>query len=109
MAYKVIVQPRAEVDIAEAYAFIVERGAPEAASRWYRNIKAQIQNLADYASQGGLAPEAEKLGFEIRQVHYGKRTGIYRIIFRLVEESNEVHVLAVRHGARKEIEIADLD
>lgn len=109
MAYKVIIQKQAESDIVSAFNFIVERGAPEAAGRWFLNIRAEIKSLSDKPERFPLAPEADKLGFEIRQLHYGKRSGTYRILFRILKETREVHILAVRHGARKEIEPEDIE
>ena len=108
MAYKVVTQLRAEIDIAEQYLYIVGAGAPEAAARWYRNLKAEIESLSDMPSRCSVAPESEKLGFELKQLLLGKRTGVYRVVFRIVEDLGEVHVLAVRHGARKPIDLSDL-
>ena len=107
MAFKVIIQERAERDIAEAFAYI-DGQAPEAATRWYRQLKSEIQTLAEMPARCALAPESQKLGFEIRQLLFGKRSGIYRVIFRIDEEKIEVHVLTVRHGARKPFEISDI-
>src|SRR5579862_5744051 len=86
VGYRVITQRQAEADIVSAFDFIVERGAPEAAIRWYRSVKAEIDFSADMPARGATAPESEKLGFEIRQIHFGKRTGVYRILFRVLEE-----------------------
>ena len=108
MAYRVIVQERAERDITEAYAYI-EGAAPDAALRWYGRIKVCIQSLSEFPRRCAKAPEAEKLGIDIRQLLFGKRSGIYRVIFRIDEHAGEVHVLSVRHGARKPIEPADID
>jgi plasmid stabilization system protein ParE len=107
VAYKVVVQPQAQEDVAAAYAYIAER-APEAGLRWLVGIEQAIKSLCEMPSQFPLAPEAEKLQFPIHQGHYGKRSGVYRLIFRIVEEAKEVHVLAVRHGARKPIEMEDV-
>ena len=100
MTYKLIVLPQAEADIAEAFLDISAQ-APEAASRWYRYVRAEIESLANMPARCPLAPESAKLGFEMRQLLYGKHPGIYRIVFRMVEVREEVHILAIRHGARK--------
>lgn len=39
------------------------------------------------------APEGVKLGLELRRLLSGKRLGIYRIVFRIVEDVQEVHFL----------------
>ena len=56
-----------------------------------------------------IAPESEKLGIELRQLHYGKRTGNYRIVYRIIEPVLEVHVLTVRHGARRPFKLEDIE
>src|SRR5580704_6009167 len=99
MAYSIIVQRRASLDLDEAFIFLHEM-APEAAVRWYSRMKGEIRTLADMPGRCALAPEAASLGLELRQLVVGKRTGRYRVIFRIVEERREVQVLAVRHGAR---------
>lgn len=107
MAYKIVLQPRAEADIAEAHLYILER-APEAAARWYQGIKAAIQSLAKMPARCSGAPESEQLQHGLKQLHYGKRMGTYRIVFRIVEDRQEVHILTIRHAARKSLEIDDL-
>jgi plasmid stabilization system protein ParE len=107
MAYKVILFERAERDILEAFGYIYEH-APDAAVRWYQRLKVDIQSLSETPARCSKAPESRMLGFELRQLIFGKRSGRYRIIFRILEESKEVHVLAIRHGARKPLDASDL-
>lgn len=108
MAYKVVVQGRAERDIAEAFDYIF-REAPSAALPWYTGLKSAILSLSEMPARCGMAPESEKLGFELRQLIFGKRTGRYRIVFRILKEIEHVHVLAVRHGARGPLELEDFE
>jgi plasmid stabilization system protein ParE len=107
MAYKLVVLPQAEADITEAFTYLGER-APEIAARWYRHIRAEIESLAEMPARCPLAPQGAKMGLELRHLLYGKRPGIYRIVFRIVEDIQEVHVLAVRHGARKPLTDEDM-
>ena len=112
MAYQLIVQPQAEADIIEAFHFLSAR-SPEAAGRWYREVRAAMHSLAEMPARCPLAPEAamlglENLGLELRQLLYGKRPGIYRIVFRIVEDAGEVHILTVRDGARKPLTDEDI-
>lgn len=100
MAYSLIVMPQAEADMTEAFSYLSER-APEAAASWYRHLKTAIESLAEMPARCALAPEAAKLGVELRHLLYGHNPGVYRIVFRIIEEAQEVHILTVRHGARK--------
>ena len=56
------------------------------------------------AYRGSLtAAEADELGRPVRHLLYGKRTGVYRIIFDIQEASEEgprARVLRIWHGAR---------
>lgn len=103
-----VIQPRAESDIAEAYQYI-EKRAPDASVRWYNGIKNAILSLANMPSRCSYAPESEKLQQDLRHLHCGKRTASYRIIFKIIEDLKEVHVLTIRRAARNSLEIGDLD
>ena len=48
------------------------------------------------------APENDFFEIEIRQLFYGKRIGRYRILFTI--ERDNVHILHVRHGARRQLQ-----
>ena len=47
------------------------------------------------------APENEVLPFEVRQLLYGRKPHVYRVIFSL--ESETVYVFHIWHGRRKPI------
>jgi plasmid stabilization system protein ParE len=108
VAYRVVSQDSAERDIVEAYSYIAE-DAPDAALRWYRRIKESIRSLSDMPNRCARAPESDKLGIEIRQLIFGRRTGVYRIVFRIDESRQEVHILTVRHGATEAIQARDIE
>jgi plasmid stabilization system protein ParE len=107
MAYRVIIQPRAEADIATAFSYLADR-APEIANAWYRRVLAEMESLAEMPSRCPMAPESDKVAFELRHLLYGKRPGVYRIVFRIVETAQEVHILTVRHSARKPLSDEDI-
>ena len=107
MVYKIIIQQQAENDIGEIYQYISEFSL-KAASVWRLDIKSAIISLSSFPKRCPLAPESEKLGYELRQMICGKRTACYRIIFRVIDEKQEFHILTIRHAARKQLEIEDL-
>ncbi len=45
-----------------------------------------------------VADEAADLGIDLRELLYGRRRGVYRILFTI--EGSVVHVLRVRHAAQ---------
>jgi len=106
MEFKIEITPQAEADIEEAYRYI-QAHAPEAAIRWVRRLREQIASLSLMPTRCPLAPEAGVLGVELRQLLFGRRSGTYRIIYRIVAGNQVVQVLAVRHGAREQMRPED--
>jgi plasmid stabilization system protein ParE len=98
MRYSVFVQPSAQAEIEAAYEWIARR-APATAARWYSRLMKAIESLADNPLRCSLAPEDEYFPEEIRNLHYGKRKSIYRVIFTI--RGDTVHVLHFRRGTRQ--------
>jgi plasmid stabilization system protein ParE len=110
MAYSVELTPRAAADADRATEYI-RQSAPEAAQRWFDGLMAAVLSLEEMPRRCPLAPEAERLGIELRQLLYGNRGGRYRIVFRLYEDVQPpvVRMLAIRHGARERLTREDLE
>ena len=53
-----------------------------------------------------IAAESEDLGVEIRELLFGRRHGVYRILFLL--EGSTVHILRIWHAARDRVSPEDL-
>jgi plasmid stabilization system protein ParE len=98
MTYRVITEPTAEAGAREAYNWLRER-SPAAATRWLRGLRQAIESLAEHPQRCPLAPENEHFEEEIRQHLYGKRPGVYRILFTI--RDGRVVVLYIRHSARR--------
>ena len=105
MSFTVQVHPAAVESIHEAQEWIAQRSG-EAAERWLNGLEEAILSLQDFPTRCGLAPESKRLKFELRQFIYGKRSGRYRVLF--VVRGNAVHVLEVRHGARRPLDPGEL-
>src|SRR5690242_256795 len=98
MAYSVELTPRA-VEDADSAAEYIKQFAPEAAQRWFDGLIEAVLSLEEMPQRCPVAPEAERLGIELRQLLYGKRSGRFRIVFRVYEEVQPpvVRVVAIRH------------
>ena len=108
MTHAVLITNRAERQMEEAFLWVYERN-PLAAARWYSRLQRAIESLAEHPERHPLAPEGELLGVELRQMLFGKRRGIYRVLFTIAGEIVTIH--HIRHGARRFLspdEIADL-
>lgn len=98
MSRRVIVEPTAERGIREAVRWYRERVTPAVAARWLDGLIAQIEALADASERCPVADEDDAFEEEIRVLLYGRRRGIYRILFTI--RGDAVHVLYIRHAAR---------
>jgi plasmid stabilization system protein ParE len=98
MKYRVIIQPSAQLDLEEAY-LCVHKRAPLRVAKWFQGLEDAIFSLSELPQRCSLAPESNDFPEEIRQLLYGKRTNVYRIIFTVLEDT--VSILHVRHAARR--------
>lgn len=55
-----------------------------------------------------VIPESLLLESELRHLIIGKKSAVYRIVFRVDEVNQEVHILSIRHGARGDLALDDL-
>jgi hypothetical protein len=72
--------------------------AGEAGLRWFLKLDEAIASLAKMPKRCKLAPENTAFPFEVRELLYGQKPHIYRILFTI--EGNVVYVLHLRHGRR---------
>ena len=98
MKFRVEITPSALADIEAVFAWIAAK-APRAANRWKEGVFASIQSLDTMPMAHGLSPEAAFLRRQIRQMFYGKRGGVYRILYEVV--GDKATVIGIRHGSRR--------
>jgi plasmid stabilization system protein ParE len=103
MAYVVNITLRAQRDLEYLYSEIDATGA-DAAQQWYKELKKQILSLEKLPNRCPVTFENKT----VRQLLYGRKHGIYRVIYRVLERNRVVDVLHVRHGARKRFRAVDL-
>lgn len=96
--FRVVIQPPAFDDLEGALRWIQER-SPDAAARCLDGLADAINSLALSPERCGIAPENEFVDREIRQLRYGRRSGVYRVLFTVV--GAEVRILHIRHAARR--------
>ena len=97
MAYRVELTARAGQDLRHIYRRIHARDS-EQAFAWFNGLTAMIYSLGENPARGAIPPANKKL----RQLFYGNKPHIYRIIYRAEERAKKVIVLHIRHGARNE-------
>jgi len=107
MTYLVEFAARAVRDLEILYA---EKNVAEshAAAHWYNGLEQAVRALAMYPNRCPVAPEARKAKRKLRQLLYGKKPHVYRVIYEVDEVHQAVWVLHIRHGARRKFRASDL-
>ncbi len=106
MKYRAQLSAKAERDVDDVLAWLCQQGAIAAARRWYEGLLAAVGSLERQPERCPLAPEAEELGIELRELLFGRRRGVYRILF--IVEQRTVNILHIRPSARDVLRPDDL-
>lgn len=101
MAYRLAISRQADSDADAVYAWMAKDSASRAA-KWYRGLLDAIETLRESALRHGFAPERETLQIDLRQMLYGKRRNIFRILYTIDDDT--IVVLHIRHAARRLLE-----
>ena len=107
MTYLVEFATRAARDLEILY---VEKNAAEShgAARWYNGLEQAVDALATYPNRCPVAREARRAKRKLRNLLYGKKPHVYRVIYEVDEGRQAVWVLTIRHGARRKLKASDL-
>jgi toxin ParE1/3/4 len=104
MAYLVKITLRAKRDLAILFDDI-DAADSEAALKWFYGLKDVMLTLEKLPNRCPVTRENPKL----RHLLYGHKPHVYRVIYRVFENEKRVHVLHIRHGARREFRETDLE
>jgi plasmid stabilization system protein ParE len=96
--YTIEVAATAEEEAEAAFNWLSERTSVHA-QEWLDGLYDALHGLAEFPTRWPLARENRRVEEEIRQLLYGKLPHVYRVLF--VIRGNVVHVLHIRHGARR--------
>ena len=95
MPYLVRLADRAVRDMESIYEFIRADSSVKALA-WFNELAEAVFSLERFPTRGAVVAEARKL----RQLFFGEKPGIYRIIYAVDKPNRAVNVLHIRHGAR---------
>jgi plasmid stabilization system protein ParE len=98
MKYRVVLQRLAIQDLDEAFARAA-RNAPATAARWLDRFQAALQRLDTNPQRCPRAREHRKVDVELRELLFGTRPHVYRVI--LVIDGDTVRVLRIRRAQRR--------
>jgi toxin ParE1/3/4 len=99
MAFRVRTTARATRDLDAILTRLIDEEAGQAGLRWFNGLRDAVGSLAHLPNRCPLAPENGTFPFEVRQLLYGHKPHVYRILFTV--EDDAVVILHVRHGRRK--------
>ena len=97
MKYLVRLTERAARDMELIYEFIGAESNHQAFA-WFKNLAEAIFRLETYPGRGTAISGTKKL----RQLFFGKKPDLYRIIYAIDQKNRAVNVLHIRHGARRD-------
>ena len=101
MTFRVEVSAQAERDAESILDWLISQRAGETGLRWFLALDDAIATRATFPKRCPLAPESARFPFEVRQLLYGRKPHLYRILFSI--EGETVRVLHIRHGRRKPV------
>jgi mRNA-degrading endonuclease RelE of RelBE toxin-antitoxin system len=70
-----------------------------AAGRWFNGLEEPIYTLERLPRRCPIAAESRKAKRRLRQLLYGSKRDVYRVIYEIDESSKVVHILTIRHAA----------
>jgi toxin ParE1/3/4 len=103
-AFRVELTNRASLDLESIYDDINADNA-SAAAAWFNGLEATVFSLQHSPDRGPRTREDRRL----RQLLYGHKPHVYRIIYSVARSTKCVRVLHIRHGARDAFVSGDLE
>lgn len=95
MPYRVSFTRRAARDLDNLYAYIHAQDSA-GAERWFQRLEELIRSLTSAPRMGTVTPEDSSH----RQLVYGNKPHLYRIIYIIDDASKLIVILQIRHGRR---------
>jgi toxin ParE1/3/4 len=95
MPYSVSFTKRAARDLDSLYAYIHAEDSA-GAERWFRRLEELILSMTSAPRMGAVTPENPSH----RQLIYGNKPHLYRIIYLIDDASKLIVILQIRHGRR---------
>lgn len=106
MRYRLLLTDKALADIDSALDWFREQKATTAGQRWFTALWKALDRLESRPERCSPAVEAEDVGRDVRELLFGKRRGVYRVLFEL--RDNTVCILRIWHSARDAFTADDL-
>ena len=99
MVFRADISAEAEHEADEILQWLLAQHAGETGIRWFLALEDAIASRAKFPERCPVAPENDRFPFEVRQLLYGRRPHVYRILFTIAGDT--VNILHIRHGRRQ--------
>lgn len=101
MAFRVELTTQAHLDATAILEWLISEHAGETGLRWFEGMEEAIASLDTFPDRCPLVPESQEFPFEVRQLLYGRKPNVYRILFTI--EADTVRVLSIRAPRRQHV------
>lgn len=100
MAFRVKYSLLAQADLDTLSAWLLEQYAGEPGQRWLTGLLKSVESLREMPRRCPRFRKDRRVSFEVRQLFYGKKPYVFRILFRIDDDT--VHILRIRRGQIKQ-------
>ena len=101
MTFRVRISQQAEQEAEEILDWLQSQHAGETGFRWFLRLEEAIQSLEKFPARCQIAPESARFPFGVRQLLYGNKPHVYRVLF--TTDGDVVNILHIRHGRRPQV------
>lgn len=107
MTFHVVFTRRANNDVAEKETWLSRLGN-QTVSRWRARLFGAVERLEFDPLCYPKADEADELGLDLREILFGRRRHVYRMVFLVDEAAQVVKVYRIRHAAQDRLTADDI-
>jgi plasmid stabilization system protein ParE len=101
MAFRIKFSATADRNANEILEWLVEEHAGDTGYRWFMSMREAIKSLDNMPKRCALAPESAEFPFEVRQLLYGRKPHVYRVLFTI--EAETVTILHIRRPRQQQL------
>jgi plasmid stabilization system protein ParE len=101
VTFEIIVTPSAKADIFETYTWLLENKARSVSDKWLWLFSEACISLRSFPRRCALSLESPAFDVEVRELLFGSRPNVYRILFSI--QAEKIYVLRVRSTRRNRI------
>lgn len=96
--FEVVVYQDAIDDLMLSYTF-VQKNAPNTVANWLERLQIHVKTLSRNPQRCPIARESKRVFLEVRELHFGRRPNVFRILFTIDQKT--VRVLKIVRAQRR--------